>query len=248
MDRPIDKWLEEVDCVGYAILPGVFGPEEAQSILRELTLALATNEGQSASVRSQAGNVYAARNVLTLWPPTTTVWRRSPLVETLTAILGPAFGLVRTLFFDKPPERTWALPWHKDLTIAVRDNRRPSDLFAKPTCKAGVPHVEAPQEVLESMLTARIHLEDITDENGPLMVVPGSHRSGKRLALGDTPPDTILVHRGDLLLMRPLVAHASNSSHPDTQRHRPILHLEFAASPDLPDGYAWHQFIPGRVG
>src|SRR6185437_14142607 len=82
------------------------------------------------------------------------------LPNILAAILGPKFGLVRILFFDKPPRQTWALPWHKDLTVAVRDNRLPSQHFAKPTRKAGVPHVEAPQAILESMLTARIHLDE----------------------------------------------------------------------------------------
>jgi hypothetical protein len=24
-----------------------------------------------------------------------------------------------------------------------------------------------------------------------------------------------------------------------------VLHLEFAAAPHLPDGYAWHDFLPG---
>jgi hypothetical protein len=49
-----------------------------------------------------------------------------------------------------------------------------------------------------------------------------------------------------VLLIRPLVAHCSGKSHPDTRRHRRILHLEFAASPHLPDGYAWHDFLPGK--
>ncbi len=152
---------------------------------------------------------------------------------------------MRILFFDKPPRQTWALPWHKDRTIAVRDNRLPSRHFSKPTCKAGVPHVEAPLSVLQSMLTARIHLDEVTTENGPLKVVPGSHRTGKVLTLDLAAPTRILANRGDVLLMRPLLAHCSGKSHPDTTCHRRILHLEFAAAADLPDGYVWHNFIPG---
>src|SRR6266404_493411 len=100
-------------------------------------------------------------------------------VEAMAAVLGPDFGLVRVLFFDKPPGGSWSLPAHKDLTIAVRDNRLPSRHFRNPTRKAGVPHVEAPRELLDKMLTARIHLDDVTAENGPLKVIPGSHRLGK---------------------------------------------------------------------
>ena len=233
----------QVEEQGFAVLPGVLGPAQAEAAAAELTLALGSPE--EGALRSQEGNVYAARNVLALWPAAATVWRVPPLPRILAALLGAHFGLVRALFFDKPPRQTWALPWHKDLTIAVRDNRLPSARFAKPTRKAGVPHVEAPEEVLASMLTLRLHLDDVTEENGPLKVIPGSHHSGKRLLLGEVPPHTVLVERGGVLLMRPLLAHSSGRSHPDTTRHRRILHLEFAASAQLPDGYAWHTFLSG---
>src|SRR5262249_17161143 len=168
-----------------------------------------------------------------LWPAAASVWRRSPLMELLVAVLGGEFGLVRVLFFDKPPDRSWTLPWHKDLTIAVREHRENSRLFSKSTRKAGVPHMEAPLEALEKMLTIRIHLDDVTEENGPLRVMPGSHRSGKELQMRSTVPKNILVNQGDVLLMRPLLAHASGHAKADTQRHRRILHLEFAASAEL---------------
>lgn len=187
--------------------------------------------------------MYAARNVLSIWPMAVTVWRRPPLLETLAALLGPHAGLVRGLYFDKPPERSWALPWHKDLTVAVRDNQLPSRAFCKPTVKANVPHVEAPLEVLERMATLRVHLDDVTDDNGPLRVIAGSHRSGKAMPTGDVAPTSILARAGDVLVMRPLLAHASNLSHPDCQHHRRILHLEFGHR-DLPDGYRWFEFWP----
>ena len=93
------------------------------------------------------------------------------------------------------------------------------------------------------MVTARIHLDDVTDENGPLKVVPGSHRAGKALALAGAEVRTLYAGAGDVLLIRPLVAHCSNRSLPDTRRHRRILHLELAGSSALPDGYEWHDFV-----
>ncbi|MBI1917272.1 MAG: phytanoyl-CoA dioxygenase, partial [Planctomycetes bacterium] len=56
-------------------------------------------------------------------------------------------------------------------------------------------------------------------------------------------PVAVLTGRGAALLMRPLLAHSSGRSHPDTAQHRRVLHLEFAASTELPDGYAWHTFL-----
>src|SRR5262249_22451045 len=160
----------------------------------ELSAAITASAAGHVAAHSDEGGVYAARNVLGWWPQAATVWQRPRLLDALAATLGPEFGLVRGLFFDKPPRQTWALPWDKDLTIAVRNNRLPSSRFAKPTTKAGVPHVEAPREVLDAMLTARIHLDDVTLENGPLRVLPGSHRDGKALRF-DGEPHTILARQ-----------------------------------------------------
>ncbi|HYT88679.1 MAG TPA: phytanoyl-CoA dioxygenase family protein [Gemmataceae bacterium] len=234
---------EQLERDGVTVLPEVFSPQEVETIRHDLTATLAAGAQGEAAIHGETGGLYAARNVLALWPGAAHVWRQSRLLAILAELLGRAFGLVRVLFFDKPPDQSWALPWHKDTTIAVSDNRRPSTRFAKPTRKAGVPHVDAPVEVLQTMLTARIHLDDVTEENGPLKVIPGSHHSGKVLALGNTAPVSVLAQCGDVLLMRPLVIHCSNRSRPGNSRHRRILHLEFAATPELPDGYTWHTFL-----
>ena len=138
------SWLERMNQDGFLVAPGVFSPFQVDEILTCLHHAFQLQPEKTA-IRSDAGSVYAARNILALWPAAATAWRRAPLPGFLQALLGPQFGLVRTLFFDKPPDRTWALPWHKDVTIAVQDNRRPSTFFGKPTVKAGVPHDEAPR-------------------------------------------------------------------------------------------------------
>lgn len=236
---------DALDRDGFVTLPAVFSAAEVEDLRAALTAALQPGDD---AIRGGEGVVYAARNVLQLWPPTATVWRRPPLLDLLRETLGPGFGLVRALYFDKPPGNTWALPWHKDLTIAVRDNRLGGGTFSHPTRKAGVPHVEASAALLERMLTARVHLDDVTDANGPLRVVPGSHRTGKALQLDAGPVATLHAAAGDVLLIRPLVAHCSNRSHDDTTRHRRILHLEFADPRELPDGYEWHDFIAAAGG
>jgi Phytanoyl-CoA dioxygenase (PhyH) len=237
-----DGLLRQIENNGFAILPAVFPHARVQAIVRELDAALQPDQ-EATAIRSDNGKVYAARNLLSLWPPVGEVWRHPPLPEILMAVLGDGFGLVRVLFFDKPPDRTWSLPWHKDLTIAVRDNRLPSNRFCHPTTKVGVPHVEAPAELLATMLTVRIHLDPMAEENGPLRLVPGSHRDGKAMRLDVVSPYTLNVAPGDVLLVRPLVTHCSAPSHSQTLLHRRVLHLEFAASPSLPDGYAWHDYV-----
>jgi Phytanoyl-CoA dioxygenase (PhyH) len=246
MHRTPQPWAAYIENLGFALVPGVFSAAAMENVARDISAALATELADGSTIYGGSGTVYASRNVLMLWPPAGQAWRQPPLPSILSAMLGQEYGLVRALYFDKPPDQTWALPWHKDLTIAVRDNQVQSSHFRKPTTKAGVPHIEAPVDVLRTMLTCRIHLDEVTEENGPLKVIPGSHRTGKTLALEADPPETILSRQGDVLLMRPLLAHCSNRSHPDTRQHRRILHLEFAGSPRLPDRFLWHDFIPGN--
>jgi ectoine hydroxylase-related dioxygenase (phytanoyl-CoA dioxygenase family) len=93
------------------------------------------------------------------------------------------------------------------------------------------------------MLIARLHLDDVTEENGPMAVIPGSHLTGKVMDIDEARAQKILCRQGDVLLIRPLVAHNSLGSKPGNQNHRRILHLEFASCCELPDGYEWHDFV-----
>jgi len=238
-----DISLQALKDDGFTLLPSVFSSEEMDSQTASLTEAL---RRASESVLERQGVVYAARNVLEVWPQTESIWRRQPLFDLLEEVLGNRFGLVRVLYFDKPPEASWSLPWHKDLTVAVRKNHLPSSHFRNPTTKAGVPHVEAHLDLLENMVTARIHLDDMTIANGPIRVMPGSHLSGKAVLYDELKSRTIIAKRGDVLLIRPLVAHCSLPSAANTPGHRRILHLEFAGQPNLHDGYEWHDYLWGK--
>lgn len=242
----MQDWIDQIDIQGFALIPHAIEPELAAHLAQRLTESLQTDRDEGSPLATR-GTVYAARNPLQMIPEVATLWQQSSWGIFLATILGPQFGLVRGLFFDKPPGHSWWLPWHKDLTIAVQNNQLPSERFTKPTHKAGVPHVIAPVELLEQMLTIRIHLDDVTAENGPLRVIPGSHLTGKEIVASDIEPATIFARAGDALAMRPLLSHSSGDSSPDTNRHRRILHLEFAPSEHLPDGYAWQQFIRGGV-
>jgi len=111
--------------------------------------------------------------------------------------------------------------------------------------KAGVTHVRPAAQILDQMVTIRIHLDDCGDGNGPLQVISGSHRQG---LLSDTKIQnwskkeavSCAVHRGDAILMRPLLLHASSPAlHPS---HRRVVHLEFAAH-ELPNGLEWHDRV-----
>ena len=150
---------------------------------------------------------------------------------------------VRAIFFDKTPDANWLVPWHQDLTLAVRE-RADVPGFGPWSVKDGVPHVQPPAEWLARMVTLRLHLDDAGASNGALRVIPGSHRHG-RLAPGEVSAlrqagseVTCEARAGDGLLMRPLLLHASARS--ASPAHRRVLHIEYAGF-SLPPPLAWHE-------
>ncbi|MEI7459648.1 MAG: phytanoyl-CoA dioxygenase family protein [Pirellula sp.] len=237
---PTAEW--NLDRDGFCMLHDAVDVATIQRLLSVLDSAF-WDDSKSVRARSSRGHIYAARNLIETIPEVTTVWQVNPMLSLLHEQLGVDCGLVRALFFDKPPDRTWSLPWHKDTSIAVKEHRAMSQSLTRPTVKAGVPHVIASDAILRQILTLRIHLDEVTDENGPLRVIPGSHVASDSDGIGVDRAVTIHAEIGDVLAMRPLISHASGSSAPNTQRHRRILHLEFAASETLPDGYQWHDFV-----
>jgi hypothetical protein len=235
-------WRERLEADGFAVVPGVLDPAAVRAALAEWAeLSLAHRDDEA--ILANDGPPYGARNLLRLWPGVVGIARQPRLRGALLEVLGPLAGVVRVLFFDKPPGHSWALPWHKDYNVAVREHRG-GEVFTKPTTKAGMPHAMAPAAVLGSMLTARVHLDDVTADNGPLRVIPGSHR---HYAMGSDEarePVAVRCAAGDVLLMRPLLTHASGHAKPEARLHRRTVHFECSATPELPDGYEWHDFCP----
>lgn len=224
---------------GYAMLEGIFDVDEIDSLANRLS---ATLEARSEpSILRSRGRTYGSRNLLETFPEAATLLSRPSLREFATAVLGQDAGVVRVLYFDKPPDRSWSLPWHKDRTIAVKRNDLTSERFRRHTTKAGVPHVEAPPSILEKMLTLRIHLDPMSEDNGPLLVIPGSHCEDNR---EQEPSMELHANIGDVLAMRPLLSHSSTMSRPETTSHRRVIHMELAQNEALPDGYEWYAFIP----
>ncbi|MCS6864244.1 MAG: phytanoyl-CoA dioxygenase family protein [Gemmataceae bacterium] len=236
-------WQEQLEADGFCLLPQAVSASTVAAAIAHWQALLQSPRVHASLVMSAAGSVSGARNILDLWPEVVELLRVPAVGRAISLVLGPTACVVRGLYFDKPPGHSWALPWHKDYTLAVQAHR-PSAIVTKPTTKAGVPHVVAPADILERMLTVRIHLDPMTAENGPLRVIPGSHRN---YHLADDPPrqpQTILCQAGDVLLMRPLVTHASGHTVNGTILHRRIVHFECAAAFPLPDGITWKWAIP----
>ena len=150
---------------------------------------------------------------------------------------------VRGIYFDKRPETNWLVAWHQDLTLALKEQVEVPG-FGPWSVKEGVPHVQPPIKLLEQMLTVRLHLDDTDADNGALRVLSGTHRLGRLSAdaiqnCRDTHDEVLCEAKaGDVLLMRPLLLHASSRS--TSTRRRRIVHIEFAGFP-LPKPLEWHE-------
>ncbi len=150
---------------------------------------------------------------------------------------------VRAIYFDKSPGANWLVAWHQDLTISVT-HQAEAPGFGPWSLKDGLIHVQPPAELLQTMITLRLHLDDTDESNGALRLLPGSHRHGRLTAAdierlrGLIPEEMCCTSKGDALLMRPLTLHASGRSVSD--RHRRVLHIEYAGTA-LPHGLHWNE-------
>lgn len=133
------------------------------------------------------------------------------------------------------------MTWHQDLSIPVQA-RIEIDGYGPWSIKDGVAHVQPPAEVLEQMVSLRVHLDACPVNNGAIKFVAGSHRQGimewdQVAQCRDNQQQNICpAERGDVIAMRPLILHSSSTS--DMAEHRRVLHLEYA-SVSLPPGMRW---------
>jgi hypothetical protein len=223
---------------GFAIVTGVLSVDQVDSLARAIDGA-----GEGPAVLRREGALYGMRDALRGLPEIRELARSEALLDLVRPALGPKAFAVRALLFDKTPGANWGVPWHQDLTIAVKA-RVDAPGFGPWTVKAGIDHVRPPIGVLERMVTLRIHVDDCGPDQGPLRVLPGSHRDGllgaerTRRRLERDRPVACLVDRGDVVMIRPLLLHASSPA--EAPGRRRVVHLEYAADP-LPDGLDWFE-------
>jgi hypothetical protein len=228
----------DFDCLGFAILPGILAADRIELIARAIDDA-----GEGQAILRREGTLYGMRDALRSLPEIRELANSAELLDLVRPVLGSGAFAVRGLLFDKTPGANWGVPWHQDLTIAVKQ-RVEMPGFGPWTIKAGVTHVRPPVAVLEGMVTLRVHLDGCDASAGPLRVLPGSHDAGRlgaeaqRIRLEREPMVECLVGAGGVVMMRPLLLHASSPAIAPSRRR--VVHLEYAAAP-LPGGLEWFE-------
>lgn len=217
---------KELEASGFAVVPACVSEET----LNFLTAATEADQ-------------HGARNLLTN-AVVRSFANSDEVRKSVVSVLGPNCFAVRGIFFNKHSRANWKVTWHQDCVIAVRD-RVAIDSWGPWSSKAGVIHVRPAVHIMEQMLAIRIHLDECGKDNGPLRVIPNTHNLGflSDRQIQDWPKQaavTCTVHRGDAILMRPLLLHASSPATKPSNRR--VVHLEFAAS-ELPHGAEWHDCV-----
>jgi hypothetical protein len=193
-------------------------------------------------VRKRRG-VYGVRNLLEICPAVQQLACDPRLRRFVESILGENAFAVRAVFFDKVEGANWSLFWHQDNVIAVKSKIEVKG-FTGWAQKAGVWQVQPPADILGRMIALRIHLDDCTAANGPLRVLPGSHRHGwiEDLDTWKNEVDEVVcvVGRGGIVGMCPLTLHSSAPA--EVPGHRRVIHIEYA-NEELPGGLEWNNRV-----
>lgn len=163
----------------------------------------------------------------------------SRMLDLARQLIGASAQPVRAILFDKVADRNWALGWHQDSKIAVQNKAEGLTGFFGWSEKEGVTHVEPPVEVLASSVALRLHLDLCSEDNGPLLVIPESHLSGRRAC--PTPAEigqslSVTADVGDVVWMRSLLFHSSGRA--ESPSHRRVIHIEYNSA-KLPRGLDW---------
>jgi ectoine hydroxylase-related dioxygenase (phytanoyl-CoA dioxygenase family) len=210
---------------GYEVRPDVLTADEVSRLASSLVRI---------SGRSRAGARHLMRN-----PLVAEIARDPRLLATARSTLGAGAVPYRATLFDKSPGSNWLVAWHQDTSLPLRV-RHDVPGWGPWSVKAGVLYAHAPAAALERIVALRVSLDDSLSENGPLRVLPGSQTNGVltdsaiRAAVAAGQPHECIVRRGGVVVMRPLLIHASSKATASVPRR--VLHIEYAASLHLEPG------------
>lgn len=221
LTRIVDLMAEHDE--GHRVFPGVFTANEMSAALESLSVA--------ALDRTKAG----ARHLLGI-PTVRSLASDSRMLEIARQFLGQSAIPFRATLFDKSPDANWLVAWHQDTALPLLRQVN-SDEWGPWSTKAGVLYAHAPAWALDTVIALRLCLDDSSETNGPLRVLPDTHRVGvlTDAQISDlaqvAAPIVCTANAGGVVAMKPLTVHASSKALDDKRRR--VLHIEYAAKLEL---------------
>ena len=232
------KQIDEFLIDGFATIKHIYTTDEVDTILQQINQANTDKE----TFRKSA-DLFAVRQFLKEIPETIDTIFNDNLKGILQQVLGNKYFVVKSIYFDKPQTSNWYVSYHQDLTISV-DKKININGFGSWTTKQNQFAVQPPLDILQNIVTVRIHLDEADNHNGALKVIPKSHLKGiYRPGTIDWTIEsevTCNVPRGGIMLMKPLLLHSSGRT--TNNRQRRVIHIEFSSN-ELPAGLNWAERI-----
>jgi Phytanoyl-CoA dioxygenase (PhyH) len=200
---------------GFAILDEAISLSELEEVAKRVN----SIEFRKAGTRNVLSSIWCQNLARSL--------KRNPAIASLLPCDAVA---VQCTYFEKSVDQNWLVALHRDYSIPVKARISSKD-WSGWSEKEGFVYGRPPEFVLESLVAIRVHLDENTQKNGPLQVIPGSHRSEASSA----PRVTCLVKERGALVMRPKLLHASSKLTEGTRR---VLHFLYGPN-KLPNGAEW---------
>lgn len=219
---------------GFTIIEDIYTGAEVNAVINAIESA-----DRSGPLFRKTDDVFAIRQFLKAVPDVAPLLLNDRLKSVISNIFGGGYFVVKSIYFDKPGSSNWFVAWHQDLTISV-DSKIDVAGYGPWTVKQSQFAVQQPIDILQDNFTIRIHLDDTDEENGALKVLPGSQlKEIYRPENIDWQQETEVscsVPIGGIMIMRPLLMHASNRT--TNNKKRRVVHIEFSRA-ELAEGIDW---------
>lgn len=229
-----NAYKREIDSKGFVIVDEVFSTDEIEKLGNEIEGADSSHQTFNKSI-----GIYAIRQFFKEVPSAKSLVFSKKFNNLIDQVFGIEYFVVKSIYFDKPEDSNWFVSYHQDLMISV-DSKRSIDGFGPWVKKANRYSVQPPEEFLEANCIVRIHLDDTDEYNGALKILLSSHLQGIRRSENiDWKQQKEIfcrVKRGGIMIMKPLLFHASNRS--TNKKRRRVIHLEFS-NQELPAEMSW---------
>ena len=216
---------------GFVIKESIYTDAEIDEMLSQLS-------------EKQFAGRFGVREFLVKCPEIQTQIFNKKLQALIKEIAPDCTKSIKSIYFDKPPSSNWIVNWHQDLTINLT-NRTEVDNYKNWRKTKERIIVQPNRELLESIFTIRIHLDDCSAQNGALRVIEASHLNGtinitKWLKKKSGKKVICEVNKGGVLIMKPLILHASKRT--ENQMNRRVIHIEFTDK-EIPQALNWKEKI-----
>jgi len=219
---------------GFTVIGDIYSVDEISTIARLIEQADRSNK-----TFRKSEDLFAIRQFLKEVPGVKELIFNKSLKTVINNLLGDDYFVAKSIYFDKPERSNWFVAWHQDLTISVNKKANLPG-YGPWTTKLNQYAVQPPLNILQDNFTIRIHLDDTDEGNGALKVIPGSHLKGvwrtdefnSRAEIDRS----CNVPAGGVMIMRPLLMHASNRT--TNNKRRRVIHIEFSKV-QLPEGLSW---------